>query len=141
MSLNDTLEPVELTDAQLAHQRAVLIEKRERILGAMKDAEQSTDPDELRVADEMDLSSVGYDQAFEYRLRDRDATLIKKIDKAIRRIELGEYNYCEECEAVIGAQRLIARPETDLCIQCKEKQEHVEKMYEKRRQRMTSFEA
>ncbi|MBM4343092.1 MAG: TraR/DksA C4-type zinc finger protein [Deltaproteobacteria bacterium] len=141
MAVNDTLEPIELDDAQLERQRVVLLEKRDRILGMMRSAEQNSDPDELRVADEMDLSSVGYDQAFEYRLRDRDATLIKKIDKAIRRIDAGAYNYCEECEAVIGAQRLIARPETDLCIQCKEKQEHVEKMYEKRRQRMTSFEA
>ena len=141
MSLNDTLEPIELTDPQLTQQRAVLLEKRARITGAMKDAEHQTDPDELRVADEMDLSCVGYDQAFEYRLRDRDATLIKKIDQAVRRIDAGEYNYCEECENIIGAQRLVARPETDLCIQCKEKQEHTEKSYEKRRQRMTSFEA
>ena len=141
MAVNDTLEPIELNEAELQGQRVVLLEKRERILGLMRSAEQNSDPDELRVADEMDLSSVGYDQAFEYRLRDRDATLIKKIDKAMRRIDAGEYNFCEECEAVIGAQRLIARPETDLCIQCKEKQEHVEKMYEKRRQRMTSFEA
>ena len=141
MAVNDTLEPIELNATELTHQRTVLLEKRERILSLMRSAEQNSDPDELRVADEMDLSSVGYDQAFEYRLRDRDATLIKKIDKAIRRIDGGDYNFCEECEAVIGAQRLIARPETDLCIQCKEKQEHVEKMYEKRRQRMTSFEA
>jgi DnaK suppressor protein len=141
MALNDTLEPIELTEVQLQAQRAVLIEKRERILAAMREAEHNQDPDELRVADEMDLSSVGYDQAFEYRLRDRDATLVKKIDKAIRRIDAGEYNYCEECDAIIGAARLVARPETDSCIQCKEKQEHHEKMYEKRRQRMTSFEA
>ena len=141
MAVNDTLEPIELTEGELHQQRLVLLDKRERIAGLMCSAEQNSDPDELRVADEMDLSSVGYDQAFEYRLRDRDATLIKKIEKAIRRIDAGEYNYCEECESIIGAQRLIARPETDLCIQCKEKQEHVEKMYEKRRQRMTSFEA
>ncbi|MBI5608858.1 MAG: TraR/DksA C4-type zinc finger protein [Deltaproteobacteria bacterium] len=141
MALNETLEPVELTNDELNKQRTVLIDKREKILQAMRTAEMQQDPDELRVADEMDLSSVGYDQAFEYRLRDRDATLIKKIDKAIRRIDAGEYNFCEECDAIIGAARLIARPETDLCIQCKEKQEHHEKMYEKRRQRMTSFEA
>jgi len=136
-------EPFELkplTDEQVEQQRHMLLEKREKTLAAVKAAEQNQDPDELRVADEMDLSSVGYDQAFEFRLRDRDATLLKKIDKAIRRIEAGEYNYCEECDSVIGANRLLARPEANLCIDCKEKQEHVEKMYEKRRQRMTSFE-
>lgn len=141
MASNDAPQGMELDDKQLQQQRMVLLEKRDKILLAMRSAEMSSDPDELRVADEMDLSSVGYDQAFEYRLRDRDATLIKKIEKAIRRIDAGEYNMCEECEEPIGAQRLLARPETDLCIQCKEKQEHVEKMYEKRRQRMTSFEA
>lgn len=133
-------ELVPLTDEQVEQQRATLVDKRERLLVAVKAAEQNQDPDELRVADEMDLSSAGYDQAFEYRLRDRDATLLKKIDKALRRIETGDYNYCEECENPIGAARLMARPEANLCIDCKEKQEHVEKMYEKRRQRMTSFE-
>lgn len=137
----DSFEPQPLSEVELDKQRAVLTDKRDRLLVQMKAAEQAADPDELRVADEMDLSSAGYDQAFEYRLRDRDATLLKKIEKAIRRIDSGEYNYCEECEAVIGSARLIARPETNLCIECKEKQEHVEKMYEKRRQRMTSFEA
>jgi len=133
-------ELVALTDEQVEQQRQLLLEKRERILAAVKAAEQNQDPDELRVADEMDLSSVGYDQAFEFRLRDRDATLLKKIDKAIRRIESGEYNYCEDCGNAIGSARLLARPEANMCIDCKEKQEHIEKMYEKRRQRMTSFE-
>ena len=133
-------ELVALTDEQVEQQRQALLEKRERILAAVKAAEQNQDPDELRVADEMDLSSVGYDQAFEFRLRDRDATLLKKIDKAIRRIESGEYNFCEDCGNTIGSARLLARPEANMCIDCKEKQEHIEKMYEKRRQRMTSFE-
>lgn len=133
-------ELVPLNDEQIDKQRQALLEKRERVLQAVRTAEQNQDPDELRVADEMDLSSVGYDQAFEFRLRDRDATLLKKIDKALRRIETGEYNLCEECDGVIGSARLLARPEANLCIDCKERQEHVEKMYEKRRQRMTSFE-
>ena len=134
------IELTALSDAQVEQQRQLLQEKRERILAAVKAAEQNQDPDELRVADEMDLSSVGYDQAFEFRLRDRDATLLKKIDKALRRIESGEYNECEDCGNTIGSARLLARPEANMCIDCKEKQEHIEKMYEKRRQRMTSFE-
>ncbi|MFZ4577532.1 MAG: TraR/DksA family transcriptional regulator [Myxococcota bacterium] len=136
----EPIELVPLTDEQIEQARAALVEKRERVLAAVKAAEQNQDPDELRVADEMDLSSVGYDQAFEFRLRDRDATLLKKIDKAIRRIEQGEYNFCEDCGNTIGSARLLARPEANMCIDCKEKQEHIEKMYEKRRQRMTSFE-
>ena len=140
MSDSGGFELVALTEEQVEKQRQALLEKRERVLQAVRAAEQNQDPDELRVADEMDLSSVGYDQAFEFRLRDRDATLLKKIDKALRRIETNEYNFCEECEGVIGSARLTARPEANLCIDCKEKQEHTEKMYEKRRQRMTSFE-
>ena len=136
----EPIELVPLTDEQIEQARAALGEKRERVLAAVKAAEQNQDPDELPVADEMDLSSVGYVQAFEFRLRDRDATLLKKIDKAIRRIEQGEYNFCEDCGNTIGSARLLARPEANMCIDCKEKQEHIEKMYEKRRQRMTSFE-
>ena len=114
-------EPQELnplSDEQVEQQRSALQEKRAALLLAVKSAEQNQDPDELRVADEMDLSSAGYDQAFEYRLRDRDATLLKKIDKALRRIESGDYNYCEECENPIGAARFLARPEANMCIDC-----------------------
>ncbi|MDX9999858.1 MAG: TraR/DksA C4-type zinc finger protein, partial [Polyangia bacterium] len=51
----------------------------------------------------------------------------KKIDQALARIEDGTFGICEECEEEINAKRLEARPETTMCIKCKEAQERKEK--------------
>src|SRR4051794_13856032 len=79
--------------------------------------------------DEMDLASSEYLQSFTFRLRDREKSFLDKIDKALLKIEDGSFGRCEECEEEIQAKRLEARPETTLCIRCKEDQERVEKDY------------
>ena len=79
--------------------------------------------------DEVDLASSESDQSMSIRLHDRERTLLKKIEKALNKIEKEEYGVCEECEEEIGHKRLEARPVTDLCIRCKEEQERVERSY------------
>jgi DnaK suppressor protein len=63
------------------------------------------------------------------RLRDREQILLKKIDKALTKIEKGDYGICEKCGEEISVKRLEARPVTDLCIRCKEEQERVERSF------------
>lgn len=81
------------------------------------------------LADEMDLASSEYLQSFTFRLRGREKTFLSKIDHALTRIESGMFGICEECEEEISLKRLEARPETTLCIRCKEDQEKMEKAY------------
>jgi DnaK suppressor protein len=81
------------------------------------------------LADEMDLASSEYLQSFTFRLRGREKTFLSKIDHALGRIEAGTFGICEECEEEISLKRLEARPETTLCIRCKEDQEKMEKAY------------
>ena len=92
------------------------------------------------MGDEVDQSTAEYEQAFEYRLRDREKFLLKKIRKALDRIEEGIYNLCEACDGPIGLPRLKARPVATLCIECKEEQERDEKNYQKRRAYNLDFE-
>lgn len=79
--------------------------------------------------DEVDLASSEADQSMSLRLRDRERILLRKVEKAIRKIEEGEYGVCESCGDDIGVKRLEARPVTDLCISCKEEQEQLERSY------------
>lgn len=79
--------------------------------------------------DEVDLASSETDQAINLKLRDRERFLIRKIDKALQKIENGEYGECESCGDPIGMKRLEARPVTDLCIRCKEEQEARERVF------------
>ncbi|MBI9079913.1 MAG: RNA polymerase-binding protein DksA [Pseudodesulfovibrio sp.] len=77
-------------------------------------------------ADPADRATAESDRAFTLRLRDRERKLIKKIQKAVDRIEDGKFGTCQECGNEISVQRLKARPMTTLCIGCKSKQEEDE---------------
>ncbi|MFC1643282.1 TraR/DksA family transcriptional regulator, partial [Myxococcota bacterium] len=77
--------------------------------------------------DEMDLASSEYLQSFTFRLRGREKVFLDKIQKALNKIDEGTFGVCDECGERISSKRLEARPETTLCIRCKEDQERVEK--------------
>src|SRR5687767_14006168 len=119
-----------MTKAQLKKFRDLLESKRREII---KKAQQTLDQDMSLDAndlpDEMDLASSEYLQAFTFRLRGREKVFLDKIEKALRKIEEGSFGVCEECGEEISVKRLEARPETTLCIRCKEDQERHEKDY------------
>jgi DnaK suppressor protein len=119
-----------LSKAQLEKFKATLVGKRMRLLKEAQrtlDSEMVIEPDERM--DEVDQASSEYMQAFSFRLRGRERFLMDKIEHALRKIEAGEYGICEECDEAITLKRLQARPEAQLCIQCKEAQEREEAVY------------
>ena len=107
----------------LEDERQKLFDKADRTLRE----DMSLDANDL--PDEVDLASAEYNQAFTFRLRDRERFLLDKIERALKRIEDGSFGICDECEEVIDMRRLKARPVTTLCLRCKEDQEREERMY------------
>jgi RNA polymerase-binding transcription factor len=77
--------------------------------------------------DPTDRASLEADRNFMLRIRDRENKLIKKIKRALDRIENGTFGVCEKCGEDISVKRLKARPVTTLCIDCKTKEEAFEK--------------
>jgi DnaK suppressor protein len=77
--------------------------------------------------DPTDRASLESDRNFMLRIRDRESKLIKKIKKALARIENGTFGVCESCGEDISMKRLKARPVTTQCIECKTKEEAMEK--------------
>jgi DnaK suppressor protein len=77
--------------------------------------------------DPTDRASLEADRNFMLRIRDRESKLIKKIKQALDRIENGTYGICESCGEEISIKRLKARPVTTQCIECKAKEESLEK--------------
>ena len=80
-------------------------------------------------ADIADRASLETEAGVELRTRNRYLKLISKIDAAIRRIEEGDYGYCEETGEPIGLKRLEARPVATLSIEAQERHEKIEKQY------------
>ncbi len=77
--------------------------------------------------DPTDRASLESDRNFMLRIRDRESKLIKKIKKALERIENQTFGLCEKCGDDISTKRLKARPVTTQCIGCKTKEEAFEK--------------
>lgn len=78
-------------------------------------------------ADPTDRASHEAERSFELRIRDREHKLIKKIKGALMRIENGTFGLCEKCDEDISIARLKARPVTTQCIDCKTREEDMEK--------------
>ena len=87
----------------------------------------SMDRDRDRVGrDSMDESTEEELYSTQLRLHDREARLAVKIREALRRLHDGNIDECEECSEPIGFKRLMARPVTTLCFECKTAREQVE---------------
>lgn len=117
-----------LKKTDLKRFKKILEDKKEQLIKSAKESlhdDMALDTNDL--PDEMDLASSEYFQSFTFRLRGRERFFLDKIDKALLRIEDASFGICETCEEPISIKRLEARPETTLCIKCKEDQERFER--------------
>jgi len=83
----------------------------------------------LQKPDLADRASDESDKALELRTRDRERKLISKIDAAIRRLENGEFGYCEETGEPISVKRLDARPIATMSLEAQERHERRERTH------------
>lgn len=119
-----------LSKKDLARFKKLLEERRKKIKDLVAETrEKGIGFSREDLPDEVDLATTESNQSMDLRLRDRERTLLRKIDKALEKIEAGSYGLCESCDELIEIKRLEARPVTDLCIQCKEEQERNERAY------------
>lgn len=115
-----------MNDKQLAYFRRKLLDWRRQIVEDTTHAKENINESENQ-ADEIDRASVETDRYTELRTVEREQRLLSKIDAALRRIETGEFGYCEVTGEPIGVRRLDARPVATLSIEAKEAQERRER--------------
>jgi DnaK suppressor protein len=108
----------------------ILLERKDQVfkaVAATREEGMGVEADDL--PDEVDQASSEAGHQLQLRLRDRENTLLRKIEKSLAKIAQGEYGVCEICEEAISIKRLEARPVTELCIRCKEEQEQAERSF------------
>ena len=81
------------------------------------------------VPDPAARATIEEEHALELRTRDRERKLLKKVQAAIKRIDDGEYGYCEETGDPIGVARLLARPTATLSLEAQQRRELKQKLY------------
>jgi DnaK suppressor protein len=117
-----------MSDKQLTYFRVLLLEWKKSILTAAEGTLQSLQDGPIREPDLNDRASSETDWGIELRTRDRQRKLIAKIDSAMRRIDKGEYGWCEVTGEPIGINRLIARPIATMTVEAQEAHERREKI-------------
>lgn len=117
-----------MNDKQQNYFRSLLSEWKRSIHNAADQTLQSLQDGPIREPDLNDRASSETDWGIELRTRDRQRKLISKIDAAIRRIDEGEYGYCEVTGDPIGLRRLIARPVATMTVEAQEAHERREKI-------------
>lgn len=109
---------------ELERQKNALLAEAGEIIGSGLNPEKENYPDMT------DQAAAESDQNFTLRLKGREQKLLKKIDEALEKIANNTYGICESCGEDISLKRLMARPVTTLCIECKTRQEQEEKLRE-----------
>jgi len=123
----DPAEPF-MNPRQMTYFRNKLLRWKEAILIEAQGTLSQLQTESLREADLTDRASSETDWSIELRTRDRQRKLISKIDAAIRRIDEGEYGYCEVTGEPISLARLEARPVATMTIEAQERHERHEKI-------------
>ncbi len=117
-----------MNERQQAYFRAKLLDWKNAILLDAAGTLSHLQIDTLREADVTDRASSETDWSIELRTRDRQRKLVAKIDAALRRLDEGEYGYCEVTGEPISLGRLEARPIATMTLEAQERHERHEKV-------------
>ena len=117
-----------MNERQLDYFRVLLLDWKKSIHDAAGQTLQSLQDGPIREPDLNARASSETDWGIELRTRDRQRKLIAKIDSALRRIDEGEYGYCDKTGEPIGLRRLIARPVATMTVEAQEAHERREKI-------------
>jgi DnaK suppressor protein len=117
-----------MNSAQLEYFRQKLLDWKESIVRESRDTIEQLKSGPIREADLTDRASSETDWSIELRTRDRQRKLIAKIDAALRRIEQGEYGFCEVTGEPISLARLEARPIATMTVEAQERHERQERV-------------
>jgi DnaK suppressor protein len=108
---------------QLEYFRQKLIAWRDELVDESRETISNLKAEVRDVGDEAERATRETENSLELRTRDRYRKLINKINKALVRVDEGDYGYCEETGEEIGIQRLEARPIATLCLDAQERWE------------------
>ncbi len=131
--LPDDYRPAEdepfMNDRQVAYFRRKLLAWKADLMDDSKSTVQGLQDGTRNIPDVADRASEETDRALELRTRDRQRKLVAKIDAALRRVEEGEYGYCEATGEPISLKRLDARPIAVMTLEAQERHERREKVH------------
>ena len=118
-----------MNDKQLEYFRRRLNNWKQELIAGSRDTIEALQDGTRNIPDVADRASEETDRALELRTRDRQRKLVAKIDAALRRVDEGEYGYCDVTGEPISLKRLDARPIATMSLEAQESHERREKVH------------
>ncbi|WP_293444831.1 RNA polymerase-binding protein DksA [Planktotalea sp.] len=118
-----------MNERQAEYFRLKLTNWRDELLSDGRDTIETLQDGTRNIPDVIDRSSEETDRSLELRTRDRQRKLVAKIDAALRRIDEGEFGYCNVTGDPISLKRLDARPIATMSLEAQERHERREKVH------------
>ena len=101
--------------------RERLISERERIIAEWRNHGGHTGPgDDWNLRDLEERAVQIASESVDRRIADDDLNLLRKVEHALKRLENGTHDQCEQCGGAIPPERLMAKPSVSLCVACQE---------------------
>ena len=118
-----------MNDRQVEYFRRKLLTWKDDLMEDSRDTIEGLQDSTRAIPDVADRASEETDRAIELRTRDRQRKLVAKMDSALRRIDEGEYGYCEVTGDPISLKRLDARPIATMSLEAQERHERRERVH------------
>ncbi|OZA27578.1 MAG: hypothetical protein B7X93_08875 [Hydrogenophilales bacterium 17-61-9] len=114
-----------MNTSHLGEFKSSLLRMREVCLQDLANAHDDAIEDRVPAPDDVDRSDQRMEMESRARTIERLSYLKREIDSALRRIEEGEFGYCEESGDEIGLPRLRANPLARYTIEVQSRREHM----------------
>ena len=118
-----------MNEKQMAFFRLKLVQLKQDIHNSAGETTEHLREDTVVVPDPADRATIEEEHALELRTRDRERKLLLKIQSTLKKIDAGDYGYCEDTGEPIGLKRLLARPTASLSVEAQERRERMKKRY------------
>ena len=110
--------------------KKMLLEERAKVLDHVQQLSEDSSNEITQIGgDAADIASVQISQSARQRLGKREQRLLSKIDKALKKMDEGEYGICEYSGEQIPIPRLMARPMAQYTVEAKAELERQKRRY------------
>jgi DnaK suppressor protein len=119
--LNKHYNPLRFMNPKTTSQlKKELLTKKEVLMGLHMQNTKASRDDETLLTDIADRSDVEEAWFTKERMSQHWKSELTHIDTALKRMEMGSFGICEECDDEIPLKRLRVRPDASLCLDCQE---------------------
>ncbi len=108
---------------ELERLRKKLLKKKEEILSKLEEIGKETSEEGESLIEYYDKATYQFSKEYKIALGQKDAEILRQIERALQKMREGTYGICEDCGKPIPPKRLTAVPWAIYCIECAEKHE------------------